>query len=140
MNKIWIIAKKDIGEAFRARSTYIFILVMLILTFSFVSSYNTQANRLASKQLIIDFSRSFLNSLAYILPMMYSIVVCSIFFNYSVIVDKAKRNIESLMATPVSINQIWLGKSLAVTLPSHDHRLTVAVLGLPGDKLRFRRT
>jgi len=45
-----------------------FILVMLILTFSLVSSYNTQANRLASKQLIIDFSRSFLNSLAYILP------------------------------------------------------------------------
>jgi ABC-2 type transport system permease protein len=129
MNKIWIIAKKDIGEAFRSRSTYIFILVMFILTFSFVSSYNTQVNQLTGKQTIIDFSRSFLNSLAYILPVMYSIVVCSIFANYSVVVDKAKRNIESLMATPVSINQIWLGKSLAVTLPSMIIGLTVAIVG-----------
>jgi ABC-2 type transport system permease protein len=50
--------------------------------------------------------------------MMFSIFVCSVFANYAVIVDKAKRNIESLMATPVSIKQIWLGKSVAVTLPS----------------------
>jgi ABC-2 type transport system permease protein len=32
--------------------------------------------------------------------------------------DKAKHNIESLMVTPVSLKQIWMGKSLAVTLPS----------------------
>jgi hypothetical protein len=32
------------------------------------------------------------------------------------------------MATPVSINQIWLGKSLAVTLPSLLVGITIAVL------------
>jgi ABC-type Na+ efflux pump permease subunit len=80
------------------------------------------------QQLIKEYSRVFLNSLAYILPMMFSIFVCSVFANYAVIVDKAKRNLESLMATPVSITQIWLGKSLAVTLPSIGIGLTVAIM------------
>jgi len=128
MNKIWIIARKDILEAFRSRSVYVFILVMVILTFSFVTSYSEQVKTLIGQQTINDFSRSFLNGLAYTLPMMYSIFVCSIFANYSVIVDKAKRNIESLMASPVSINQIWMGKSLAVTLPSVILGLTISIL------------
>jgi len=122
MNKIWIIARKDILEAFRSRSTYVFIVIMAVLTFSYFSSYSALVNSLsrqgASSQDIYNASLAFLNNLAYVLPMMYSIFVCTIFANYSVIMDKARRNIESLMATPVSLNQIWLGKSLAVTLPS----------------------
>jgi ABC-type Na+ efflux pump permease subunit len=122
MSKIWIIARKDILEALRSRSTYVFIVIMAVVTFSVISSYTTTINNLhregASAQTIYNASSSFLNNNAYLLPMLYSIFVCTIFANYSVILDKAKRNIESLMATPASLNQIWLGKSLAVTLPS----------------------
>jgi ABC-type Na+ efflux pump permease subunit len=122
MRKIWIIARKDILEAMRSRSTYVFILIMAVVTFSVISSYTTTIHNLqsqgASSQTIYNASFSFLNNNAYVLPMMYSIFVCTIFANYSVILDKARRNIESLMATPVSLTQIWLGKSLAVTLPS----------------------
>lgn len=132
MNKLWVIARKDIGEAFRSRSTYMFILIMAVLTFSYLSSYRALINSLdkqgASQQAIFSASRSFLNNIAYVLPMMYSIFVCSIFANYSVIVDKAKRNLESLMATPTSLTQIWLGKSLAVTLPSIMIGIGVAIL------------
>jgi ABC-type Na+ efflux pump permease subunit len=137
MNKIWIIARKDISEAFRSRSTYIFILIMLILTISYVSSYNAHVKTLTDQRAIDDFSRSFLNSLAYVLPMMYSIFVCSIFANYSVIVDKAKRNIESLMATPVTLNQIWIGKSLAVTLPSIMIGISIAIISFFGMNFGF---
>ena len=59
---------------------------------------------------------------------MFSNFICSIFANYAVIVDKAKRNIESLMATPVSIKQIWMGKSLAVTLPSTGIGIGMAII------------
>jgi ABC-type Na+ efflux pump permease subunit len=129
MKKIWIIARKDISEAFRSRSTYLFTFVMLILSISFISGYRAHVKTLTNPQAIDAFSRSFLNGLAYILPMMYSIFVCSIFANYSVIIDKANRNIESLMATPVSMNQIWMGKSLAVTLPSTIIGIGVSILG-----------
>jgi ABC-type Na+ efflux pump permease subunit len=132
MDKIWIIARKDIKEAFRSRSTYIFILIMLVLTVSYFSSYNALINNLhrqnADQQAIIGASQVFLNNIIYVIPMIYSIFVCTIFANYSVILDKAKRNIESLMATPVNLNQIWIGKSLAVTLPSIIIGIGVAVV------------
>ena len=128
-NKLLVIARKDISEAFRSRSTYVIILVMLVLTFSYISVYTEYIKGLNNnQQLIENYSRAFLNSLAYVLPMMFSIFVCSVFANYAVIVDKAKRNLESLMATPVSIKQIWMGKSLAVTLPSIGIGISVAVV------------
>ncbi len=132
MDKIWTIARKDIKEAFRSRSTYVFILIMLVLTVSYFSSYNALINNLqrqnADRQAIISASQVFLNNIIYVIPMIYSIFVCTIFANYSVILDKAKRNIESLMATPVNLNQIWIGKSLAVTLPSIIIGIGVAVV------------
>jgi ABC-2 type transport system permease protein len=141
MNKLWVIARKDIGEAFRSRSTYVFVLVMAVLAFSYFSTYTGLINNLigenASKQIIIEASRSFMNNIANALPMMYSIFICSIFANYSVIMDKAKHNIESLMVTPVSLKQIWMGKSLAVTLPSIMVGIGVAVLAYVGMNFGF---
>jgi ABC-type Na+ efflux pump permease subunit len=101
---------------------------MLFLAVSYISGYQTHVNALKDKTAITDFSHGFLNSVAYILPLMYSIITCSIFANFSVVLDKAKRTIESLMATPISITQIWMGKSLAVTLPSIAVGLSVSLL------------
>jgi ABC-2 type transport system permease protein len=133
MNKLWIIARKDIREALHSRSTYIYIVIMIGLSFTYLSSYNSLIENLkgqnASTQSIYESSRAFLNSITYALPMMYSILVCTIFAAYSVIVDKAKRNIESLMVTPLTLKQIWAGKALAVTLPSVVIGLAVSILG-----------
>ena len=132
MDKVWIVARKDILEAFRSRSTYLYIIIMFVLTFSYYSTYNSQMAALvrqnAPEAQMRDVSRIILNTMAYILPMMYSIFVCSIFANYSVVVDKAKHTIESLMATPISIRQIWIGKSLAVTIPSVGIGIVVSLI------------
>jgi len=129
MNKIWIISRKDISDAFRSRSTYVFLIVMVFLTFSYISVYNSNVNSLKNNTLSINsYSQAYLSTLAYILPLMFSNFICSIFANYAVIVDKAKRNIESLMANPVSIKQIWMGKSLAVTLPSIGIGIGMAII------------
>jgi ABC-2 type transport system permease protein len=129
MNKIWIISRKDISDVFRSRSTYVFLVIMIFLTFVYISIYNSNVKELKNNTLSINnYSRAYLSTLAYILPLMFSNFICSIFANYAVIVDKAKRNIESLMATPVSIKQIWMGKSLAVTLPSIGIGIGMAII------------
>jgi ABC-type Na+ efflux pump permease subunit len=132
VNKLWIIAQKDILEAFRSRTTYIYIVILILLTFVQFSRYTTVINNLesqnASTSELINASQIFLNQFAYTLPLWYAILICTIFATYSVIVDKAKRNIESLMATPVSLNQIWMGKCLAVTLPSIVIALVVSII------------
>ena len=128
MNKIWVIARKDISEAFRSRSTYVIIIIMILLTISYISGYESNVKTLTSQESIDIYSRGFLNNLAYIIPMMFSIFICSVFSNYAVIIDKAKHNIESLMATPVSVKQICLGKSLVATMPSVIIDYSIAVL------------
>jgi ABC-2 type transport system permease protein len=128
MKKLWVIARKDIREAFRSRSTYVFIVIMLVVTISYVANYNNHVKALTNSQAIYDYSRIFLNYLAYFFPLMYSIILCTVLANYSVVLDKAKRNIESLMATPISIRQIWMGKSLAVAFPSLVIGISVSIV------------
>ncbi len=132
MNRIWTIARKDIREAFRSRSTYVYIAILFFLTFTYSASFNTLMNRLAAEnasQVEIDAgSRAFLISIVYILPTMYSFFVCTIFAAYAVIVEKSKRNIESLMVTPITLKQLWIGKTLAVTVPSVLVALGVSVI------------
>jgi ABC-type Na+ efflux pump permease subunit len=133
VGKLWVIARKDIREALRSRSTYLFFVIMVIISFTQLGTYNHAIDILirqnASPQIISQSSLFFLNSIVYILPLMFSILVCSIFAAYAVITEKAKRNIESLMATPLSLNQIWMAKSLAVTLPSVVIGIAVSIFG-----------
>ena len=122
MNKLWVIAKKDIRESFRSRSTYLYIVILFVLGFSYLTSFSAGVNKLTEAHLSAAELKSgvqlILNSFAAVLPVMFSIWICTIFATYSVVVEKAKRNIESLMVTPVSLKEIWMGKTLAVTLPS----------------------
>ena len=55
-------------------------------------------------------------------------LMCSILTAYSVAMDKAKRTMESLLATPLSLRQVWLGKSLAVALPGVAIAILVSLL------------
>lgn len=122
MKKIWVVASKDIREALRSRGTYLYIVILIVLSLTYSSSYNSLMNTLvrqnASQQVIYETSRVFLNSLAYTLPLIYAFLIAGIFAAYSVVMDKVRRNLESLMATPLSLKQIWIGKTLGVTLPS----------------------
>jgi ABC-type Na+ efflux pump permease subunit len=133
VKKLWIIARKDIKESFRSRSTYIYVGVLLALTFTYLSTFNSIVSNLntqnASAGEIYRASQIFINSLAYMLPIMYSILVCTIFAQYAVVVDKARKNIESLMATSTSLKEIWMGKTLAVALPSSIIGISVAIAG-----------
>ena len=74
MNKIWIISRKDISDAFRSRSTYVFLIVMVFLTFSYISVYTSNVNALKNDTLSINnYSRAYLSTLAYILPLMFKV-------------------------------------------------------------------
>jgi ABC-2 type transport system permease protein len=133
MDRFRAIAGKDIREALRSRSTYLYIALLFFLTFTYFSNFTAVMNRAieanSSQGVIIQVSRLFLNSVASTLVMMYSVLMCTIFAAYSVIVDKAKRNLESLMATPISLKQIWMAKTLGVTVPSVAIALGVTLVG-----------
>lgn len=122
MRQVFIIARKDMKEALRSRSTYFYIFFMLLISLSYFSGAPTVIRRLTEQGLnpadLQAEIQSFLNTIVYTLPLVLIMLSSSFLSTYSIIMDKAKRTLESLLATPASLRQIWLGKSLAVALPS----------------------
>jgi ABC-2 type transport system permease protein len=133
MNVFRVISGKDIREALRSRSTYLYIALLCFLTFSYFSSFtaiiNEAIDNKASQTEIMQLSSLFLNNIAATLPLMFSILMCTIFAAYSIIIDKSKRNLETLMVTPVSLKQIWTAKTLGVTIPSVSLALLISLVG-----------
>jgi len=122
VSPIFIIAKKDVKEAFRSKSTYIYILFLFVISIPYLDgSRNVIAGLLQQKmspaQLQLN-TQLFLNTVVNTLPLVLTMLFCSFLSTYAVITDKAKRTLESLLATPVSLRQLWWGKSMAVAIPS----------------------
>jgi ABC-2 type transport system permease protein len=122
MRRAFIIARKDMKEALRSRSTYFYILILIFISLPYLSGFHTVIRRLTEQGLspadLQLATQSLLNTIVYTLPLVLTMLFCSFLSTYAVIMDKAKRTLESLLATPASLRQIWLGKSLAVALPS----------------------
>jgi ABC-2 type transport system permease protein len=119
MHRMWIIARKDLSDVLGSRSTYLYVFVMLLASSSYFFSYFSLASTLtrqgASPEALLATSRSFLVSIAYIVPVLYCFFACQTSISI-VVLEKTKRTLESLMGTPASIREIWLGKSIAVAI------------------------
>jgi ABC-type Na+ efflux pump permease subunit len=72
----------------------------------------------AGRSEMISASQAFLANTLYALPLTLTMLFCTYLSAYAIVLEKAKRTLESLLSTPTSLRQIWLGKSLAVALPS----------------------
>jgi ABC-2 type transport system permease protein len=132
MNKIFIVAIKDIKEAFASRSTFFSVLITLIIAIPYLQGIKGSLDNLirsgASEAALQIEAQSLMNNLLYTLPLVLTMIMCSVFSAYAVIMDKTRRSLESLLATPVSMRQMWFGKNLAVALPSVVIALAVTIL------------
>ncbi len=122
MRTAWIIAVKDMLESFRNKAVYFNIAIMFFLPFPYLEILQNTLAALAkqgnSQVEMITASNSFLANILYALPLTLTMLFCTYLSAYAIVLEKAKRTLESLLSTPASLRQIWLGKSLAVALPS----------------------
>jgi ABC-2 type transport system permease protein len=116
MSRVWAIVRKDVLEIFRARGTY----------FSYFGLTRTLRQQGASPALVLEASRAFLNSLGYLLPVLYSLFACNL-TSAGLVFEKQKRSLESLLATPVSVKRVWVGKSMGAALSGVMIGLTMSV-------------
>jgi ABC-2 type transport system permease protein len=132
MGRVFIIAKKDIKEAFRSRTTYFYVLFLCFLSVQYFASFGSTISSLteqgATPSQIQSAGKSVMDVTVTTLPLVFTMLMCSILTAYSVAMDKAKRTMESLLATPLSLRQVWLGKSLAVALPGVAIAILVSLL------------
>ena len=135
-NKVLLILRKDIAETFRNKLIYLYTVFFVIFGLSYLGTFSSTINSLAAQNLSFeDFKLAIHLSIDFMfanIPLSISMLTCSIFSAYSVSLEKANRNMESLLATPISVGQVWLGKSLAVAIPSIIISVIISFLVLCG--------
>ena len=120
--KVMVIAKKDLREILRAKAFYgsvgIVIFVMVAIAAGLgrnISALIEQGTSPAEVALAIQ---TLMGTTAFTLSLIIMLLFCMYTNAYTLIMEKVKRSIESLLCTPLSLREIWLGKTLAISLPS----------------------
>ena len=111
-----LVVRKDLKELVRIRGllpTFIGMAVLFLLMCAF--SFKLPSELPAEPELIL---RAKLNFLLYLLAfsviLMEGYMICA----YSVPLEKTKRTLEPLLASPIGARQVWMGKTLSSFLPS----------------------
>lgn len=132
MNRMFVLLRKDLRDILKSRTTYTYLLVPAFLSLTYLSTAGNAINGLikqgATVSILHEAAQSTMNGIFYSLPLIVIMLICSVLASYAVVLDKTKRSIESLLATPLSLRQVWLAKSLAVTLPSSIIGLAVSII------------
>lgn len=117
MRKLMVIMKKDLRETFRTKAFYvsigIVVFVMVMLGWGIGGEIGTLVEEAG-----IPAIQALLGTFAFMLSLTVMIIFCIYINGYTLMMEKTKRSIESLLCTPLSLKQIWLGKTLALFLPS----------------------
>ena len=142
MNGVWVVARKDMRDLLSGKF-YLYVILMCLICLPYFDGARNVLNGLskqgASPEELRLAAQSFLNTLAFTLPISLTMLICSVFAAYSILMDKTKRTLESLVATPLSLRQIWVGKSLAVALPGLAVGLLISLLTILAVDLAFVR-
>ncbi len=114
--KSWVIATKDFS-IFRTKKRILYTLIILPLLFSIIlplviSSYPNPLTPImfgSTNISLLNFFSFFYIFLAYLIPTTIA--------SYSIISEKIEQSLEPLLATPITDDELLLGKSIAALLP-----------------------
>ena len=118
MNKIAIIAKRDLREIIQSKGIYFGLAILPIIYIPLIIAFGDLIKQIDDGDMAIAASKVPLATLAITLSFMSMMTFCMILSGYSVLMEKIKRSMESLLATPLTTRQIWVGKAIAIFVPS----------------------
>ncbi len=121
MSKTGIILQRDFTELRKTNTFLIISIVFSAVTIAIAVSVSIILNRqewIGEKAAEPIFGL-IIGLMAYFLPFTILMAFIWAFSNLPVVREKAKGNIASLIATPLSPKEIWLGKSLAIFIPGY---------------------
>jgi ABC-2 type transport system permease protein len=121
LRKAIIIFQRDFRELWKTRSFLVLCAISAFITIATVLSMALIITNIA--WLLEEEARPLLMLIisltAYFLPLFIILAFIWAFSSLPVIKEKANGNITSLLVTPLSPKEIWIGKSLAIFLPGY---------------------
>jgi ABC-2 type transport system permease protein len=121
MNRIGIVMRRDYRELRQSAAFRIMIIIAAIITVAAATGISVGL----SLQSWLDAPEAgpllelFIGLVLYFLPFIILLAFVWTFGNLPVTREKVNGNVDSLMATPLSPRDLWLGKSLAIFVPGY---------------------
>jgi len=136
MKKIMVIMKKDLRETLHTKAFYVSIGIALFVLVTLGMGVGNMIETLMEGESSLAETTLAIQSAMGTLVFMFSLMLMMLFLMYinayALTMEKVNRSMESLLCTPLSLKQIWLGKTLAISLPSIILGLLFAFAGIVG--------
>jgi ABC-type transport system involved in multi-copper enzyme maturation permease subunit len=121
LRRISIVFHRDFREL---RQTNAFLIISILfaavtVTASVIIIIVLRRQGLLGKETARPMLELIIGLIAYFLPLFVLMTFIWTFAFLTIIQEKVKGNIESLLATPLSPKEIWIGKSIAIFLPGY---------------------
>lgn len=117
-----VIIKKDLREMLHTKASYFSLGLALFVAIWLGTVIGKSIDSMVQKGMSSAELASTIQPLVGSTTCLLAFVLMLLFWmsmnNYAVVMEKVKHSIESLLCTPLSLKQIWLGKSLAMFVPS----------------------
>lgn len=130
MNRISIVMKRDYRELRQTTAFRIMVIVAVavVLAAAMGISIGLNLQSWLGEPAARPMLELFVGLVVYLLPFSVLIAFIWAFANLPVIKEKVNGNIESLMATPLSPRDLWLGKTLSIFLPAYTISIVAAMI------------
>ncbi len=130
MSRIGIVMKRDYREIRRTAAFRIMLIIAGAITLAAAIGISIALSRQSwvGAPEARPMLELFIGLVLYFLPLAILLAFIWTFANLPVTKEKVNGNIESLMATPLSPQALWLGKSLAVFLPAYIISVAASVI------------
>jgi ABC-type transport system involved in multi-copper enzyme maturation permease subunit len=121
LRRIKIVFYRDFREL---RKTNAFLIISILFTVitvaaSIIIVIALRKQELLGKEIARPMLELIISLIAYFLPLSVLMTFIWAFTFLTIIQEKVKGNIESLLATPLTPKEIWIGKSMAIFLPGY---------------------
>lgn len=126
MRQMMVIARKDLRENLRIGAFSLYLAISLAIMAvvgirALGGAIGGQIDDLLGQGLapaeVITIIEPIMGTTLFMLALVLVMLLCQYGNTHSLIMEKAKRSLESLLCTPLSVRQICAGKSLAIFLP-----------------------
>jgi ABC-2 type transport system permease protein len=109
--------KKDLKETFHTKAFYVSIGLVIFVVVMLIQAIGDPLTSLV-KEAEVTAVQALLGTFSFALSLMLMLLFCIYINAYTLMLEKMKRSLEALLCTPLSLNQIMLGKTFALFLPS----------------------
>lgn len=116
-----VIVKKDLQETVRNKVFLLSIAVTIFLAYYMLNNMKNTIGTLLNTNAGVEpavLIQPIIDVTLFILALLTATYFSSLISSYTLLIEKTKHSLESLLCTPLSLKQFWFGKTMSMFIPS----------------------